>query len=314
MQELRPMSVPGILDATFQLYRDRFATFVTIALVVYVPIAVVSAIAMPCAVAPFGIGGPPAQSARQRGTDADRQLGHNCLCHCIPSAVYGGDGAQHFCRLPWRELVGHRQLSARVSTARTADRHKYLGWPHRWIRVHPLCSARRDFSFLVLRCGARRDLGRLTRDRSHGAVERTCVGKSGKSRVDCRLGPHLGFLNLFDPASSIRVCPRPRLAETVLSKPFACVHFAHPASPTGPALLRHADTQRGVRLADAGLRLTATNDGMIGYCGILVLAALASSGEPVTNLSRERGIDFGRVGRRLSRPRPHRRPRRARAA
>jgi len=55
------MSVPGILDATFQLYRDRFATFVTIALVVYVPIAVVSAIAMPAPVAPFGIGGPPAQ-------------------------------------------------------------------------------------------------------------------------------------------------------------------------------------------------------------------------------------------------------------
>lgn len=41
--ELRPMDVGDILDVTFRLYRARFVQFVTIALVVYVPLAVVNA-------------------------------------------------------------------------------------------------------------------------------------------------------------------------------------------------------------------------------------------------------------------------------
>lgn len=39
--DLRPMNVGDILDVTFRLYRDRFVQFVTIALVVYVPLALV---------------------------------------------------------------------------------------------------------------------------------------------------------------------------------------------------------------------------------------------------------------------------------
>lgn len=42
--ELRPMGVGDILDVTFRLYRDRFVQFVTIALVVYVPLAVPNAL------------------------------------------------------------------------------------------------------------------------------------------------------------------------------------------------------------------------------------------------------------------------------
>lgn len=41
MQELRPMGIGDILDTTFRLYRQRFVTFLLIALVVYVPFALV---------------------------------------------------------------------------------------------------------------------------------------------------------------------------------------------------------------------------------------------------------------------------------
>src|SRR5262245_15247554 len=41
--ELRPMSIGDILDATFRLYRSRFVTFLTIALVAYVPYALIIA-------------------------------------------------------------------------------------------------------------------------------------------------------------------------------------------------------------------------------------------------------------------------------
>jgi hypothetical protein len=41
MPELRPMGIGDILDATFRLYRDRFVRFATIALIVYVPLALV---------------------------------------------------------------------------------------------------------------------------------------------------------------------------------------------------------------------------------------------------------------------------------
>lgn len=40
-EDLRPMGIGDILDTTFRLYRNHFATFVLIALVVYVPYAVV---------------------------------------------------------------------------------------------------------------------------------------------------------------------------------------------------------------------------------------------------------------------------------
>ena len=36
MHELRPMGIGDILDATFRLYRQRFVTFLLIALIVYV--------------------------------------------------------------------------------------------------------------------------------------------------------------------------------------------------------------------------------------------------------------------------------------
>ena len=44
MQEFRPMSIPDILDTTFRLYRDRFVTFLLIALVVYVPYSLLAAL------------------------------------------------------------------------------------------------------------------------------------------------------------------------------------------------------------------------------------------------------------------------------
>ena len=47
MQEFRPMSIPDILDATFRLYRDRFVTFLLIALVVYVPYSLLAALLLP---------------------------------------------------------------------------------------------------------------------------------------------------------------------------------------------------------------------------------------------------------------------------
>src|ERR1043165_8625181 len=37
--DLRPMNIGDILDAAFRLYRQRFATFVTIVLVAYTPYA-----------------------------------------------------------------------------------------------------------------------------------------------------------------------------------------------------------------------------------------------------------------------------------
>ncbi len=40
--ELRPMGIGDILDATFRLYRQRFVTFLLIALVVYVPFAIIA--------------------------------------------------------------------------------------------------------------------------------------------------------------------------------------------------------------------------------------------------------------------------------
>lgn len=45
--ELRPMGVGDILDTTFRLYRQRFLTFLLIALIVYVPYAFLVALFMP---------------------------------------------------------------------------------------------------------------------------------------------------------------------------------------------------------------------------------------------------------------------------
>ena len=42
-QQLRPMGIGDILDVTFRLYRQRFLTFLLIALVVYVPYALLLA-------------------------------------------------------------------------------------------------------------------------------------------------------------------------------------------------------------------------------------------------------------------------------
>jgi hypothetical protein len=47
MQEFRPMSVSGILDTTFRLYRDRFVTFLLIALIVYVPFSLLTTFVLP---------------------------------------------------------------------------------------------------------------------------------------------------------------------------------------------------------------------------------------------------------------------------
>ncbi len=46
MHEFRPMSVSEILDTTFRLYRERFVTFLTIALIVYVPFALLMAVVL----------------------------------------------------------------------------------------------------------------------------------------------------------------------------------------------------------------------------------------------------------------------------
>lgn len=51
MQDLRPMSISEILDVTFRLYRERFTTFLTIALVVYLPFAAIAAL-VPLAIGP----------------------------------------------------------------------------------------------------------------------------------------------------------------------------------------------------------------------------------------------------------------------
>ena len=51
-QELRPMKIGDILDVTFRLYRQRFFTFLLIALVVYVPYALLMASFSPFEVAP----------------------------------------------------------------------------------------------------------------------------------------------------------------------------------------------------------------------------------------------------------------------
>ena len=47
MQEFRPMSVSGILDTTFRLYREHFVTFLLIALVVYVPYSLLATFVLP---------------------------------------------------------------------------------------------------------------------------------------------------------------------------------------------------------------------------------------------------------------------------
>jgi hypothetical protein len=45
--ELRPMGIGDILDVTFRLYRQRFSTFLLIALVVYVPYALLASLGQP---------------------------------------------------------------------------------------------------------------------------------------------------------------------------------------------------------------------------------------------------------------------------
>jgi hypothetical protein len=45
--ELRPMGIGDILDTTFRLYRQRFLTFLLIALIVYVPYAILLALFQP---------------------------------------------------------------------------------------------------------------------------------------------------------------------------------------------------------------------------------------------------------------------------
>ncbi len=47
MHDFRPMSVPSLFDATFQLYRDRFATFLIIALIAHVPYSLLVAFVLP---------------------------------------------------------------------------------------------------------------------------------------------------------------------------------------------------------------------------------------------------------------------------
>jgi hypothetical protein len=47
MNDLRPLSVPSLFDATFQLYRDRFTTFLIIALVVHIPYSLLVAFVLP---------------------------------------------------------------------------------------------------------------------------------------------------------------------------------------------------------------------------------------------------------------------------
>ncbi len=62
MQEFRPMSVSEILDTTFRLYRERFLTFLLIALVVYVPYSLLATVVTPAPVAvtaPGARGAPP---------------------------------------------------------------------------------------------------------------------------------------------------------------------------------------------------------------------------------------------------------------
>lgn len=56
VQELRPMGIGDILDTTFRLYRQRFATFLLIALIVYVPFSLIQA--MMVASAPPNIRSP----------------------------------------------------------------------------------------------------------------------------------------------------------------------------------------------------------------------------------------------------------------
>ena len=62
MQEFRPMSISEILDVTFRLYREHFATFLIIALIVYLPYSLLAAFVLPmmggAAVVPVP-GGPP---------------------------------------------------------------------------------------------------------------------------------------------------------------------------------------------------------------------------------------------------------------
>ena len=47
MREFRPMTVSEILDTTFRLYRERFVTFLLIALIVYVPYSLLATLLVP---------------------------------------------------------------------------------------------------------------------------------------------------------------------------------------------------------------------------------------------------------------------------
>ena len=55
MQDFRPMSIPDILDATFRLYRDRFVTFLLIALIVYVPYSLLATFLTPAELVAAGL-------------------------------------------------------------------------------------------------------------------------------------------------------------------------------------------------------------------------------------------------------------------
>ena len=127
--ELRPMGIGDILDTTFRLYRQRFLTFLLIALVVYVPYALLIALFQPVGTAPGPVIHQQATAQPRPGaaaiagpeggvpqTDlAGAVLGIVGFAHFrdrSASAVQCGAGPQHLGELPRREVDGRAVIRA----------------------------------------------------------------------------------------------------------------------------------------------------------------------------------------------------------
>ena len=126
MHEFRPMSVSDILDTTFRLYRERFVTFLLIALVVYVPYSLLATLITPAqaVAAPASRGTPP--QIRPCGTLLGSLWTFLVRCH-LPAVMQRGADAQHFGSIPWQGTVGRRKLPASAAETRRTHWHTNSG-------------------------------------------------------------------------------------------------------------------------------------------------------------------------------------------
>ena len=129
MREFRPMSVPEILDMTFRLYRERFVTFLLIALIVYLPYSLLTTLtligqqpavsAAPGPGVPTGPGHQPSLGPAYPGAGPQFNVAGFALSMfgvflflVIFMPLCTGADAEYFGRIPRQGTVSRRKLPA----------------------------------------------------------------------------------------------------------------------------------------------------------------------------------------------------------